>query len=159
MSRYEILLFLHLLGVFILIAAAGVSTAAGVATGRITRVRTAAFLLDLQHRVEWFVTLPGAILVLVAGLLLVDTAGYSLSDGWITGAIVLLVLSLVLDFGGLIPRNRRARRVADRMLAEGIEVGDELRRAAAAPLTMAMGVALDLSFVVFLWLMVTKPGS
>lgn len=159
MSRYEVLLFLHLLGVFFLIGAAGISTAVGVATGRITRVRTAAFLLDLQHRVEWFVTLPAAMLVLFAGLLLVDAAGYSLSDGWISGAIVLLLLALVLDFGGLVPRNRRTRRVAEQMLTDGVEVGEEVRAAASAPLTMAMGVGLDLIFVVFLWLMVVKPGS
>lgn len=159
MSRYEVLLFLHLLGVFLLVGAAGISTAAGVATGRITRVRTSAFLLDLQHRVEWFVTLPAAVLVLFAGLLLVDVAGYSLSDGWISGAIVLLLLALVLDFGGLIPHNRRTRRVAERMLTEGVEVGEEVRDAAAAPLAMAMGVSLDLIFVIFLWLMVVKPGS
>lgn len=107
---------------------------------------------------EWFVTLPGAILVLVAGLLLVDPAGFSLADGWVTGAIVLLLLALVLDFGGLMPANRRIRRVAERMLADGTEVGDGARRAAAAPHTMAMGVALDLFLVVFLWLMVVKPG-
>ncbi|MDA0364522.1 MAG: DUF2269 family protein [Chloroflexi bacterium] len=159
MSRYETLLFLHLLGVFFLVGAAGISTAAGVATGRITRVRTSAFLLDLQHRVEWFVTLPAAVLVLFAGLLLVDAAGYSLSDGWISGAIVLLLLALVLDFGGLVPRNRRTRRVAEQMLTDGIEVGEDVQKAAAAPLTMAMGVGLDLIFVIFLWLMVVKPGS
>jgi uncharacterized membrane protein len=159
MSRYEALLFLHLIGVFLMIGAAGVSTAAGIATARITRVRTAVFLLDLQHRVEWFVTLPGAVLVLIAGLLLVETAGYSLSDGWIIGAIVLLLLAAVLDFGGLIPHNRRTRRVADRMLTEGVEVGDEVRNAAAAPLPMAMGVLLDLIFLLFLFLMVVKPGS
>ena len=159
MSREEILLFVHLLGVFVMLSAAGVSTAVGVATGRITRVRTAAFLLDLQQRVEWFVTLPGAVIVLVAGMLLVDPAGYSLSDGWVNGAIVLLLLALVLDFGGLMPQNRRIARVAAQLLAEGTEVSDDVARLARSPRVMALGLALDLILVVFLWLMVVKPGT
>lgn len=159
MSRYETLLFLHILAVFFLIGAAGISTAAGVATGRLDRVRTSAFMLDLQHRTEWFVTLPAAIVVLLAGLMLVESTTYSISDAWILSAIVLLVLTLVLDFAGLIPANRRARRVATRLISEGTEVSDEVRRVAGAPLTVAMGVALDLVFVVFLWLMIAKPGA
>jgi uncharacterized membrane protein len=159
MDRYELLLFVHILGVFFLIGAAGVSTAAGVATGRLDRVRTSAFLLDLQHRVEWFVTLPAAVVVLLAGLWLVDEAGYSLDDLWISAAIVLLVLTLILDFGGLVPRNRRMRRLAAGLIERGVEVSDEVARAASAPLTVAMGVTLDVVFVVFLWLMVAKPGA
>jgi uncharacterized membrane protein len=159
MTRLQLLLYLHLLGVFFLIGAAGVSTATGVATGRLTRVRTAAFLLDLQHRVEWFVTLPAAIFVLMAGLALVDTAGYSLSDPWILAAVVLLLLTLVLDFGGLMPMNRRIRAVATQLLADGVEVSDDVRKVAGSPRAMGMGVALDLIFLVFLWLMVAKPGA
>ena len=45
MSTYELLLYLHILGVFGLIAAAGISTAVGIRTGFVREPRVIATLI------------------------------------------------------------------------------------------------------------------
>jgi uncharacterized membrane protein len=158
-STYELLLILHLLGVFGLIGAAGVSTAVGVKSGRTNDPRMIAMLLDLQHRTEWYVTLPAGALTVIAGTLLIDEAGYSFGDAWIQAAYTLFVLALGLDFLGLVRRNRKVRHQAQNLIDAGAFESVALRKAAGAPIGVAMGVVLDLAFVAFLYLMVVKPGA
>jgi uncharacterized membrane protein len=158
-DTYELLLFIHLLGVFGLIGAAGVSTAVGVRAGLTTDPRVMATLLDLQHRTEWFVTLPAGAVTVVAATFLVDEAGYEYSDAWIQAAYTLFVLAVLLDFLVLLRRNRRVRAQAQALIDQGVAESDELRRVAGAPAGVALGALLDLSFVAFLYLMVVKPGA
>lgn len=158
MSTYEVLLFLHLLGVFGLVAAAGVSTAVGIRAGRTTEPTMIALLLDLQHRTEWFVTLPAGVLTVVAGSFLVNEAGYEYDAGWIESAYALFVIIVALDFLVLLRRNRNVRARAQSLIDAGTAHDDGLRHAAGAPLFIALGALLDLSFVAFLYLMVAKPG-
>ncbi|MBK7328115.1 MAG: hypothetical protein IPI85_03150 [Dehalococcoidia bacterium] len=60
MSTEEFYLYGHLLGVFLLLGAAGLSTGAGIAVGRVTHAKT---VLPLQHDPlpELFGTSAGAI--------------------------------------------------------------------------------------------------
>ncbi|MBM3139984.1 MAG: DUF2269 family protein [Chloroflexi bacterium] len=157
MTTYEVLLFLHILGVFFLVGAAGVSNAVGFMLPRVSAARTALALLDLQHRVEWFVTLPAAVAIAVFGTLLVGEAGYGYGDAWIGGAYALIVFMLALDHGLLMPANRRMRRrvVA---LAEGPDVAELRAATTSAPANVA-GALLDFSLLAVLFLMVVKPGS
>jgi uncharacterized membrane protein len=159
MSTYELLLILHLLGVFGLIGAAGVSTAVGIKSGMTNEPRSVALLLDIQHRTEWFVTLPAGALTVIAGTLLIDEAGYSMSDAWIQAAYTLFVVALLLDFLGLVRRNRKVRHQAQTLIDAGAVESIELRKAAGAPIGILMGAVLDVIFVVFLYLMVVKPGA
>ncbi len=80
MSTQEWYLFGHLVGVFFLLAATGLTTGAAIAAGRVTAANTVVTLLDLQLRSERIVTSIGAILVFVFGSLLVNEAGYSFGD-------------------------------------------------------------------------------
>ena len=48
---------------------------------------------------------------------------------------------------------------AQTLINNGTTESDELRRAAGAPIGIVMGALLDLSFLVFLYLMVAKPGN
>jgi uncharacterized membrane protein len=158
-STYELLLYLHILGVFGLIAAAGISTAVGIRTGFVRDTRVIATLLDLQHRTEWFVTLPSGALTVIAGSLLVDEAGYEYSADWVETAYTLFIVVLALDFFGLLRRNRRLRAQAQTLIDHGVTESQDLRRAAGAPIGIVMGALLDISFLVFLYLMVAKPGN
>ena len=67
MSLREVLLFLHIVGTFLLVAGAGASTALGVRMGLTTSTQAIAIMSGLQHRVETFVTILGAVVVLVFG--------------------------------------------------------------------------------------------
>lgn len=157
MTTYEWLLFGHLFGVFLLIGAAGLSTAAGIASGRATSANVVVTLLDLQRFSEYVVTSAGAIIAVIFGMLLVDEAGFEFGDPWISAALTLIVIVLAVDHGVLMRRNRRARATAAG-LGNGPVSGD-LKSMLNDPVTIVAGALLDISFLVFLWLMVAKPGG
>src|SRR5690606_35131533 len=143
MSTYEWYLFGHLLGVFFLLAAAGVSTAAGITAGRTRSAAVVVTLLDLQRRAELDVTSLGALLAIVFGSLLVDeAAGYEFGDAWISAAYTLIIVALAIDHGILMRRNRRAREAAA-ALGPNAEVNDEVRSILNDPVTVGAGVLLD----------------
>lgn len=159
MSKEHLYLFGHLLGVFILVGAAGVSTAAGVMASRTPNLRLQVFLLDLQRKTELVVTSIGAAITVVFGMLLVSPSGNEMSDAWISTAFLLVIVALGLDHGVLLRANRKARAAAAGLLAKGTQESDAAGAILRAPLPMAAGILLDLSFVAFLWLMIYRPGS
>jgi uncharacterized membrane protein len=158
MTTSEWYLFGHLLGVFLLLAAAGLSTATGVMAGRVRSAATVVTLLDMQRFSELVVTSAGVILVVVFGSLLVDEQGFSFGDPWISAAFTLLIVVLAIDHGLLMRRNREARAVAA-ALGPNASVTEELSARINDPLTIVFGALLDVSFLVFLWLMIAKPGA
>jgi len=156
-STYEWFLFGHILGAFLLLAASGLTTGAAIAAGRARHAPTAATLLALQLWSERIVTSVGALLVFLFGTLLVDESGHEFSESWISAAYALLIVALALDHGVYLRWVRRARAVA---LRDGDgPVSDELRRLLGARGPALVGVLLDVSWLVFLWLMIAKPGS
>ncbi|WBL34857.1 DUF2269 family protein [Tepidiforma flava] len=157
MSTQEWYLFGHLLGVFFLLAATGLTTGAAIAAGRATAANTVVTLLDLQLRSERIVTSIGAILAIVFGSLLVNEAGYSFGDAWISTAYTLIILALALDHGFYLRKVKAARDVAV-TLGNGpvtAELRDKLNDGGAR----LAGIALTLLWLVFLWLMIAKPGA
>jgi uncharacterized membrane protein len=157
MTTYEFYLFGHLLGVFLLVGAAGLSTAAGISVGRASSANVVVTLLDLQRFSEYVVTSAGTIVAVVFGMLLVDEGGFEFGDPWVSAAMTLVVVVLAIDHGVLMRRNRRARAAAA-ALGNG-PVSSDLKAMLNDPVTVAAGALLDISFLVFLWLMVVKPGG
>lgn len=157
MKTHEFYLYGHLLGVFLLLAAAGLSTGTGIAVARTRSAKVALALLNLMRFSELVVTSAGTVLVVLFGILLVDKAGFSMGDGWISAAFALLIVVLAIDHGFLMPRNKKGRQMAE-ALGDG-PVSPELSKHLNDPLTVAAGALLDISFLVFLWLMVVKPGA
>jgi uncharacterized membrane protein len=157
LNTYEVYLFGHLLGVFLLLAAAGISTASGIMVARVTAANVALTLLRLMRFSEYVVTSAGAVLVVVFGILLVNEADYSMGDPWISGAFTLLIVILAIDHGYLMPQAKKAARMAE-ALGDG-PVSKELSDHLNNPLTIAAGALLDVSFLVFLFLMIAKPGA
>ena len=157
MNTYEVYLFGHLLGVFLLLAAAGLSTGTGIAVARVNKAPVAVMLLKLMRASEFFVTTTGSVLVVIFGVLLINEADYSYGDPWISAAFTLLIVVLAIDHGFLMPRAKKALRMAE-ALGDGT-VSQELSTHLNNPLTVAAGILLDVSFIVFLWLMIAKPGA
>lgn len=157
MSTQEWYLFGHLVGVFFLLAATGLTTGAAVAAGRVTAANTVVTLLDLQLRSERIVTSIGAVLVFVFGSLLVNEAGYSFGDAWISTAYTLLILALAVDHGFYLRKVKAARELAV-TLGNG-PVTAELRDRLNDNGARLAGIALTLLWLVFLWLMIAKPGA
>lgn len=157
MNTYEVYLFGHLLGVFLLLAAAGLSTGTGIAVARANKAPVVVMLLKLMRASELYVTSAGAILVILFGILLVNEADYSFGDPWISAAFTLLIVVLAIDHGLLMPRAKKGLRMAEAL--GDAPVSEELSAHLNNPLTVAAGVLLDISFIVFLWLMIAKPGA
>jgi len=94
----EIALFLHLLGVLLFVAGIVVAGVAFEAARRRELPAEVALLLGLT-RVGVLLVLAGVLLVLGGGIWLVDLEGLGYGTGWITWALVLFALSMIL--GGL----------------------------------------------------------
>lgn len=157
MSTEDWYLFGHLLGVLFLLAATGLTTGAAIAAGRATAANTVVTLLDLQLRSERFVTSVGVILTVVFGSLLVNEAGYSFGDAWISTAYTLIILGLALDHGFYLRKVKAARELAVSLGNGPVTV--ELRDRVNDDRARLAGIALVLLWVVFLWLMIAKPGA
>ncbi|MEO8539425.1 MAG: DUF2269 family protein [bacterium] len=157
MTTQEVYLYGHLLGVFLLLAAAGLSTGTGIAVARTTSAKVVVMLLKIMRMSELIVTSAGTVLVLIFGFLLVNEQNRSMGDPWISAAFALLIVVLAIDHGLLMPRAKKGLRMAE-ALGDG-QVSQELSTHLNNPLTIAAGALLDVSFLVFLWLMIAKPGA
>lgn len=111
MTGYHVALFLHLLGVAGLFSGMAVAAVALSAARRRERPNEIALLLGLT-RIGVALVGAGILLALITGFWLLDETGYGLNDGWVAGAIGLLVLAGILGaLGG--QRPKRARLLAE----------------------------------------------
>lgn len=157
MSTYQLYLFFHIAGAFLLLTATGATTGAGIALGRTTRAATATTLLRMMRVSELVVRSIGAVLVIVFGALLVGETGHSWGEGWLSAALTLVVISIALGHGYLMRQLRGSLAIAER-LGDG-PVSPELEARLKNPVPAVVGTALDLSFFLILWLMIVRPGS
>lgn len=157
MNTYEWYLFGHIVGAFLLLIATGATTGAGIALGQTTRANTAATLLNMMRISEYAVRSAGVVLVIVFGALLIEEVGYSWGDAWISAALTILIVAMAVDHGFLMRRLGKSLGLA-RALGDA-PVSAELSSMLKDPVTAIVGVALDLSFFVILFLMIAKPGA
>jgi uncharacterized membrane protein len=157
MNTYEWYLFFHIAGAFLLLAATGATTGAGIALGQTRRANTALTLLNMMRISEYALRSAGALLVLIFGALLIEEVDYSWGDPWISAAVTILIVALAVDHGFLMRRVNESRRIAAEI--GDAPVSDELAARQKDPVTAIVGVVLDLSFFVILWLMIAKPGA
>jgi uncharacterized membrane protein len=158
-TAYEWLLLAHLFSVFLLVAGSGAATVLGIAQGRTDNPRLMATLARLSEISEWALIYPGFVLALLFGSWLVDEAGYDYGDGWIVTAYVLWALAILVGLFFLSPATRRLRRRAEEFVSEGIEASAELKRQAGSPIIGAVAMLENVAVIVFLYLMVSKPGA
>jgi len=160
MSQIEVLVFFHLLGAFLIAGGAGVSMAAGIAMPRSDSVRVIRLLSVMAERGALIATLPGSVLTLATGIwLIADYSFFELEEFWLWSSFVLWAAAAALDHGILGPYHRRIQHAAVQLESEGVETSAELRAAASARRGPLTGTALTAITVVFLYLMVFRPGA
>lgn len=165
MSRFDVLVFFHIVGVVLIAGGAGVGLAAGMVMPRTNSVRTIGTLSRLAARAEHFATTPGAILTLVTGTwFIVDDSGqpfqqFDIDETWLWLSYVVWVVAVVLGEGVLAPFHHRLHRQAAQLEAAGRETDDDLQAAAGSIVGPVTGGILTLLLVLFLYLMVFQPGG
>jgi uncharacterized membrane protein len=152
----NLVLFLHLAGVLLFVSGVFVAGAGFESARRRTRAGEIALLLGLAR---WGAALvaTGGLVLLGCGLWLVgleEDVGFG--TGWVSAAIALFLLATALGgLGG--QRPKRARKLAERLAAEGREASAELRALLDDPVARALNYAAAALIVAILALMVFKP--
>jgi uncharacterized membrane protein len=152
----HVLLFFHLLGAVSFFAGAAVAGLFQLAAIRRERPSEIYGLLRLAPFGAALLGL-GALLTLGFGIALAQHEGLGFSPAWIQAALALWVASMVLGaYGGRTARH--ARRLAQRLAAEGDAPSPELRALLAARLPLWASYASGLMLVAILALMVWQPN-
>ena len=116
-----------------------------------------ALLLGLS-RIGVLLVALGTLLVLGFGLWLVDLGDWGYDACWVDAAIGLFVVAVVLGgIGG--QRPKRARKLAQRLAAEGAPASSELRALLDNRAALAINYLAALLLLGVLLLMVFKPGA
>lgn len=150
-------LFFHIAGAFLLLAATGATTGAGIALGQTTNAATAVTLLRMMRTSERVVRSLGLLLVIGFGSMLVGATGHSWGEAWISATLTILIVAVAVDHGYLMRQLRGSLAIAE-SLGSG-PISPELEARMRNPVTGIVGLALDLSFLVVLWLMIARPGA
>jgi uncharacterized membrane protein len=160
----EVALFVHLLGVLVFVAGVALAGVAFESARRRERPAEIALLLGLA-RVGAVFVMAGGLLLLAGGFWLVGLEDdVDFSTGWISAALTLFVLALLLGgLGG--QRPKQARVLASRLAAAEGESGRvdadtaELRALLDDRLSRMANYASAALVVAILALMVFKPGG
>lgn len=148
----------HMFGLVMLAAGVGMANYSGIMTGKSKRSSDIALWSGVNHRIEYIATLPGALILLISGTLMVDDRGFSFSDGWVSAAFTLWLLAVVLGTGVLGRHSKKVHRAASEAAAAGREDDEELIRLSSGPLGPIVGNLLNIIVLAFLYVMVYKPG-
>ena len=158
MTKYEWLLFLHLVGAFLIAMGSGLGTGLYVAMRRTRSVRTLEALLRVGGMVP-MITIPGALLAIIFGTWLVqDVQGFDFEQFWIWSAYVMWILAMGLSAAVLGPAEKKAHQLAEREIAAGRDESPALQAQIENPLFLGVTVALNVLVVLFLATMTFKPG-
>lgn len=156
---YNVALFLHLVGVALLVGAVTttlVATLRAQTAGSVTELRS---LTAVTKRIE-VVMIPAMLLIIGPGLYMVSRHGgdgsIPWSAGWVGAALVVAVLLAVV---GSTVEARYAQRLRDAIAsAPGELPNDDLRKLQRAPLPLYMSFIGGSQIVALLFLMTIKPG-
>lgn len=159
MVMSHVLLFLHLVGMVLLVAGVASSTACKATALRSSSPQVICELLLTASRAARLLVLPGSFLLLFTGIWLVagSNGSYVMTAPWIVGTIVAWLTLLVVEVALHAPRGRGAREFA---LALGADdagvVPSELHHLIRGDCRIAGFDVLLL--VLMVTLMVFKPG-
>lgn len=159
MSRYDWVLFLHVLSAFAFVAAYTTLTVVLVAAQRIETARSARAVLGMARPAD-VLAWVGATGTLVFGIwLAVDVEGYELWDGWILGAFLFwLVAEEAIRREDL--TLKRARQLARApALPRAADPTAEVRAVLRSRETLALHIVGSAALLALLALMIFKPGA
>jgi uncharacterized membrane protein len=156
-DTYDWLLFLHVLGAFLVLGGAVMAGVFNFAALRRERPSEIALLYKFARVAVASIGI-GMGLTLVLGLWLVHHVGYGWGQTWIVLALVLWVLANALGgIGG--SRERKTRELAERLAAEGDAPSAELTARLRDPVWLALSWGSGIVIVGILALMIWKPGA
>jgi uncharacterized membrane protein len=154
---YLTLLFLHILSVVMLTAGTTLGAITSALAKRWTGTRELATVATFAQRVP-ALTIPGSLLAMITGSLLVWKMGLGFGTPWIVASYALWTLAFVLS-GAILGRKMRA---AAPLLQTAIESGapeaPEFQKALLDPTFRMTQRFLEALILVFVYLMVFKPG-
>jgi uncharacterized membrane protein len=151
------LLGLHLVAAFLFVSGAVAVGVLHAAATRRERPSEVATLLGLT-RAGVVVVSVGALLALIFGAVLVRLEGRSFGTGWISAAVALWLVSVVL--GGIGGRSaRHARYLAERLASEGDQPSDELHGVLTSSRTQSLNYGSFAAALAILAVMVWQPGG
>ena len=158
MSLYEVLLIGHILGVVAMAFGSGTAMLASLSAGSrpdVASIFTAARLEFLGGRVTAF----SAIVVLILGTwLVIEVESFDFEQAWISASYVLWFLAMGLGGGVLSRHSRKVMAEATEAQQRGETTSDALIAQFRSPVANIGGTVLGLMYVVFIYLMVAKPG-
>jgi hypothetical protein len=160
MSSYEIYLIVHIAGAFMIAGGSLGATTLGIYAGNGTNVHTMRVAADIQHKIEYVLIVPGALIAIVFGSLLVtEISTVEFSDAWVSASFLLWFVAMGLGTGVMGPHAKQMRARADELIAGGVSDSAELQADFASPKVKAIGAVLTVLLLVFVYLMVAKPGA
>ena len=151
-------LFLHLTGLVLLAAGVGIANLSGIMMSKAESPQMLAMWSKVNLRAEHVATLPGALLLIVAGTVLVHKEGIDYGATWIVSAYVLWVIAVFLGGGVLGRHAHRIHHLATQEVEQGLTVSDAAMKLARSPVGPVVGNVLNLILLTFLYLMIVKPS-
>jgi uncharacterized membrane protein len=157
-SKYDWLLFLHVLAAFLLVSGTMLAGILQFAATRRQRPSEIALLLSLAYRFAVPLIGIGSIATLALGIWLAEDAGYGVGDEWVIAAIVLWAVGMFAGgLGGRAPR--RARELAVTLAGQGDSPSAELARLVRDRNAAVLNYGSGLVLIAILVLMIFKPGA
>ena len=152
MTWYQFWLFLHLSAAMVWIGGGAAIQVFGVLTKRAADPMKSAFFAQNVGKTVNYVFLPAALVVLAAGIAMVENAGWDWGEPFISFGLLLWALVSLVAFGYL---GRKILRAGRRLEAEGPSpaLGLEMRN-----LVWLSRVLLVVLFAI-VFLMTIKPGT
>ena len=150
MTTYEFWLFLHILAAMVWIGGAVAIQVFGILTRQAGDPEKSAFFAQNVSKTVMWVIFPSALVVLGAGIALVEEVGYDWDEAFITWGLILWAVVASIAFGFL---GRALGSAGARLAAEGPSPELAVRMRNLTYLARALLVIL----VVIVFLMVAKP--
>jgi len=156
-DRYQWLLFFHVTGAFMVLGGAVMAGILNVSALRRERPSEIVVLFRLTRYAVTSITV-GMVVALAFGLWLVSDADYGWGDTWIVLALILWFVANALGgIGG--KRDKRARQLAEQLVAQGDQPSAELQTRLRDPVSLALSWGSGIVVVGILALMIWKPGA
>ena len=151
MTLYEFLLTIHILAAIVWLGGAWMLLILGLTLRNAEAQRRADFT-RMTEKVPSIVFAVSSIVLIIAGSLLVDEAGYDFSDTWVTLGYIGWFISFLFGVGFYGPEGKRRDRVIEERGIQDPAVVKSLNRV----LTVAAVDSIIITLVVID--MTTKPG-
>lgn len=158
MELSEILLIGHILGVVVMAFGSGAAMFAALSAGSrpsVAEIARAAQIELLGGRVTAF----AAMVVAALGIwLVIEVEAYDFSQAWISASFLAWFFAMGLGGGVLSRHSRKVLGAAQEAQQRGETMSDALIAQFRSPVANIGGTVMGLMYVVFIYLMVAKPG-